>query len=378
MRKKLFLFILLFSTVFTLSSGWCLPDWITPEVRRYPVDKYLFDVGMGYGIEENSYKKAIQKAHRQVAADIIRKIAWIIESNNDDPQYAEVRQHYSSVLEDYCTGRYVNPTLKLDGFTPTNLTVDNVRDQDMDTYALIYIKRDKLKTIYAEKESKLRDKIKRLLNRAKDADDNLRINQAIRLYLQTYPLYEALKEAEIVQIAAEYGINPRGAFEKFAASATEIRGDFWSHRKVIQRVEELDDMNIVIRDDISTKIVSQFNQQTHAPDGNVSINPMTYKDSELVSPIAQEFTKSLKEKLPWTIVDPVSVFDPIGVDIKENNAAAQVCRISSSFWLDGDEITIRTILRNINTGEFLGSSIVSFLLTNLRDSDDFPFTPTRL
>lgn len=375
MRKKLFIFILLLSMVFTLSSGWTLPDWITPVVRKYPVNTYLFDVGMGIGLTDDSYNKAIIQAHRHIAGDIIQKVVRIIQFNHNDPNYAMVREHYSSVLEDYCSGRYAYPILKLDGFTPINLTVEMVRESDMDTYALLYIKRDTLKKIYSEKETELRNKIIRLLERAKGADDDLDINRALKLYLQTYPLYESLKEVEIIQIAADYDINSRKAFRNLTESATEIGEDFWSHRQVIKRVNELDNQNIVIREDIYNTIVSHFTQQTHAPIGNVSINPMIYKDSELVSPLSLEFTKSLKDKLPWTIVDSVIIFDPAHVEINENYTGTQECRISSSFWMNGEEITIRTILRNVNTGVFHGSSIVSFLKTDLRDSRNHVYTP---
>ena len=59
----------------------------------------------------------------------------------------------------------------------------------------------------------------------------------------------------------------------------------------------------------------------------------------------------------------------------DSETSMQICNkyltsqpLSSSCWENGDEITIRATLRNINTGEFLASAVVEFLKTNMRDT----------
>ena len=373
MRKLLSIFIFISITLFTSSVTWALPGWILPELKKYPAKTYLRDIGMAPG--EEAFKNATAAAHRKVAERILRKVSRIIRYNHDELAYDMVREHYSAVLEDYCSWRQVLPALKLEGLKVRNLTVDMARQDDKETYSLIYIKRDELKKLYAAHALKLREEIKQQLRLAKREEDLLNREGAIRAYLKTYPLYAALKEAEIIQIGAEYMPNFRQAFRQLATAATKIDGKLLPHRNVIKRVEELAGETIVTFNDVCLSLISQLLQQTDEPSGSVSLHPLIYEDSEMISSLASVFTDVLRKEFSWAVVVPVREFKQTPIDTNKINQVRPPWRLSPSFWENGDEITLRVTLRNTDTGEFRAGAVVRFLHSKLRDGDKFTYRP---
>ena len=365
MRKLLFYFLITFTTICALSYSWALPGWVLPELNKYPIETFLFEVGKSDGTGEKAFERAVTEAHRNAAIRILSKVERIIRYNKTELEHDMVREHYSAVLEDYCTARQEWAALQLEGFSVRNLSVDLART-DQDTYALVYIKRDKLKEIYANHVTKLHREIKLHLETAKALERALDIKNAVKTYLRTYPLYEALKEAEIVQIGAEYAPYFSNAFRQLADAATYANDDFWTHRQVIKRVEELEQEVIVNLDDIFRVVNSQLSRQIHPPSSSVSVHPLIYEDSEMICPFAREFGVVLRERLGWVTVDARYDFRQTSPDISRINQSFPPLRLSSTCWENGDEITIRTTLRDVNTGKFLASTVVRFLNTKLR------------
>ena len=365
MRKLFFCFLIAFTIIYTSTSVWALPNWVLPELKKYPPETFLFNVGRSDGTAEEAFKKATTEAHRKVAARILRTVAYIIRFNEDRLEHDMVREHYSAVLEDYCTLRQASPALQLEGFSVRNLSVDLART-DLYTYALVYIKRDKLKEIYANHVEKLRREIKLRLETAKALEEALEIKSAVKTYLRTYPLYESLKEAEIIQIGAEYAPYYSDAFKQLADAATYTSDDFWTHRQVIKRVEELEQDIIVNFDDIFDVIGSQISQQTDPSSRNVSVRPLIYEDSEMICPFAREFGIRLHEKFGWVLVDAAHDFKQTSPDISKINPDFPR-RFSPTCWENGDEITIRATLRDVKTGKFLASAVVRFLNSQMRN-----------
>ena len=363
--RKLFLVLLTVLTMcFTSGASGALPDWILPELKKYPTETFLFNVGRSQETEPDPFKTAAAEARRKVAKHILEKVDLIIRVNADEVTHDMVREHYSTVLEDYCSWRQADPALKLEGFKVRNLSVDLARTDPV-TYALVYIPRDALKSIYANHVLKLRKAIQQQLQTAKAFEEMLDIDSAVRSYLRTYPLYESLKEAEIIQIGAEYDPDYREAFQRLADAATATDEQLWTHRQVIKRVEELDGAVIVTERDILEAVKSQLSQQKHIPRRDVSVHPVIYEDSEMNCPFTQTFTDALAKEFGWVTVGPARDFKPTSPDIEKINRDLPP-RFSASCWQDGDEITIRAILRDVNTGKFLASAVVRFLESQQR------------
>ena len=365
MRKLFLVLLTVLTTCFTSAASGALPDWVLPELKKYPTETFLLNIGRSQGTGADAFKAAAAEAQRKVAKHILEKVDLIIRVHADEVTHDMVREHYSAVLEDYCSWRQADPALKLEGFNVRNLSVDLARTDPV-TYALVYMPRAELKSIYATHAAKLRNTIQRQLQTAKAFEAALDIEGAVRAYLRTYPLYESLKEAEIIQIGAEYLPNYREAFRRLADAATATDETLWTHRQVIKRVEELDGAVIVTEKDISDAVRSQLSQQEHISRRTVSVHPVIYEDSEMHCPFTQTFTDALAKEFGWVTVGPAREFQPTSPDIAKINRDLPP-RFSASCWQDGDEITIRTALRDVNTGEFLASTVVRFLKSQQRE-----------
>ncbi len=370
MRKMSTFITILFFVIFTSSAigGGSYPDWILPELNRYPLETFIFDVGHSVGTGEEAYKRAIAEASKKISKQILRQVMGIISLNKDNDFYHTVLEHYSAALEDYCSWHHASPALQLEGLKHSNLSLKNNAPDEQGTFAVVYIERDKLKGIYADHELKLQKEIIHQLKIAKTAEDDLDINKAVKAYLRTYPLYESLKESQIIQIGAQRHPNSRNAFRQLINEATKRNGKPLPHRNVIKRVEKLENETIVNFIDICRVIDSQLSQQIVPNNDRIVVNPLIYEDSEMFSPFAQKFTEVLLQEMPeWVFVDPILELKKPHIDTDELNRDYPSLRLSSSYWTNGDGITIRTTLRNINTGEFLASSVVEFIKTNMRD-----------
>ena len=370
MRRLLIILIFLFTPLLTTSvlGAGSYPDWVLPELNKYPIEKYVFDVGRSNGTGEEPFKEAIAKASKKVSEKILRQVIGIIILNKSNVNYQSVLEHYSAVLEDYCSWHLSSPALQLEGLEFRNLSLENPRTEN-DTFAVVFIERNKLRQIYKEHAANLKNEIKRRLKIAKSAEDDLNIDQAIRAYFQTYPLYESLKEAEIIQIGAEYKPNYHQTFTQLAVSATKRHGNLLPHRKVLDRVEDLEDKTIVNFHDIVRLVDSQLLKQLAHPNHPIAVQPVVFEDSEMISPFAMMFTQTLIQGMPeWVFVDPMLELEQPPLDINRINKDFPQLRLSSSCWENGEAVTIRVTLRNINTGDFLASSVVEFMKTNMRDN----------
>ena len=376
MRNLLVYLLIVFTLPFHVSyADGVLPDWVLPELNKYPIDTFLLEVGYSDGTGEAAFENAVVEADKKVARKIIKQVHSIIRLREDELEHDIVKEHYSAVLEDYCSARQVAPRLQLkNALSVRNPSLDLGRI-DSNTYAIVYVKRDKLKKLYHERAEQLRQKIIHSLEIAKAKEASYDINGAVRTYLSTYPLYEALKEAEIVQIGAEYMPYSKEAFKKLANYATDTsEGPFKSHRQVIKRVEELEREMIVFFDDIARVVDSQLKKQLDSPISSIVLmEPLIYEDSEVICAFGPKFISAM-QGLGWPNVGRIREFKQTTPKIDRMHQTGLPWQLTSSCWKNGDEITVRATVRNVKTGEFLASSVVRFLNSKLREP--LIFTPT--
>ena len=367
MRKLFFLFLTVLTTIFIASASGAVPNWVLFELKKYPLDTYLFQVGMSQNVAKSeAFKAATAAAHKKAAQRILEKVVGIIYTHKHDLAHDMVEEHYSAVLEDYCAQRRENPALTLEGLSVRNLSVDMART-DTETYAFVYIQRDALTAIYAKHADRLQAEIQRQLELARLFEEQLDVPSAVSTYLRTYPLYESLKEAEIIQIGAEYSPDARTAFQKLATAATRTSDTLWSHRQVIRHVEALTKEVIVGFEDVCRIIGSQLSQQVRSLSGSVAVHPLIYEDSEMPSPLAVAFTRFFQKHLKWTVVDWMRDFENTQYALDHINRDSP-WRLSPTCWENGDEVTIRAVLRDVHTGEFLASAVVRYLKSQQRET----------
>ena len=350
------------------SESDALPVWVLSELNKYPIETFLFEVGKSHGTGTEAFENALVDARKRVATRILEQAQHIILSNNS-VQYEIVREHYSAVLEHYCLASQKLPALQLGGLSEQNLSINAART-DQYTYALVYIKRDDLKRLYVEQAQRLHQKINRILADAQNAENARQIKRAAGIYLRTYPLYEALKEAEIVQIGAEYAPNYNDALTRLEKAAADTSGGnalIMSHRQVIKRVKEIDPPIIVTTKDITKTFWLQLDaQKANISSGTtVQLEPLTYRHEGLICHFSRDFSVAIQEQFNWHFVLRKRGFKQKNIRNSKMEQGERF-RFSGTCWENGDEITIRKTLRDLHTGEFLASTVVTFLNSQLR------------
>lgn len=347
--RKLFIYLLIVLTIIVYTAH---ADK-TSDLQAYPSSVYLVGVSDGPGTVEI----LMDQAEAQLSKKIFDKVKYIINENeNNWLAYNRVREHYGTVIQS--SGRS-----KLKGireyYPPTA----------PDTYFIGYVKRDELKKIYADEAADLRREINYILQKAQVIENAGDLSDAAKIYLSTYRLYEALKEAELIQLGSEYKTRPE-AFSELADTAAGIaKADLMmSHGEVIAKVEKIAPQTIIDINDVARVTAYQFQQQSSDWGTKVKTEELTYNSFNVVSPSSTSFLEVLTTELKWHRSSPTRGFQPIR-EKREVQSQDVSFQFFGGYWEDGDKITLRTTLRDITTGKFKASAVVQFSDSQRRDKD---------
>ena len=325
----------------------------TSDLQAYPSSEYLVGVSDGPGTIET----LMDRAEAQLSKKIFDKVRHIINENEGNwLAYNRVREHYGTVIQSSARSKlkgireYYPPTAP-------------------DTYFIVYIKRDELKRIYADEAADLRQEINDILHKAQVIEKAGDLSDAAKVYLSTYRLYETLKEAELIQLGAEY-TTPLGAFAKLTDAAAGIaKADLMmSHGEVIVKVAKITPQTIIDINDVARVTAYQFQQQSSDWGIKVKTEELTYDGFNVVSPSSTSFLETLTDKLGWHRSPPMRGFQPLREKLEVQSQGVPL-QFFGAYWEDGDKITLRTTLRNIITGEFRASAVVQFSENQRRDKD---------
>ena len=354
--RKMYIYILIVLTVIVQPV---IADKTT-DLRSYPSSEYLVGLSEGPGNVES----LMEQAETQLSEKIFRKVRNVINENKEDQlAYNRVSEHYGTVLQS-------SARTKLKGireyYPPTA----------PDTYFIVYIKRDELKQIYSDEAADLRQEINNILNKAQVIEDAGDLSDAAKIYLSTYRLYEALKEAELIQLGSEY-TTPVDAFAKLADTAGGIAKSklIMSHSEVIRKVAKIAPETIIDINDVARVTAYQFRQQSSEWRATVKTEELIFESLNVVSPSSKFFLQELTEELKWDRSPPMRGFQPVREKVeveKEGNEIASqdgTLQFFGGYWEDGDKVTLRSILRDTESGEFKASAVVQFSESQRRDKD---------
>ena len=332
----------------------------TSDLQAYPSSEYLVGVSEGPGTVET----LMDRAEAQLSKKIFDKVRYVINENEGNwLAHNWVREHYGAVIQSSARS-------KLKGireyYPPT----------EPDTYFIVYVRRDELKQIYADRAADLRQEINDILHKAQVIENAGDLSDAAKVYLSTYRLYETLKEAELIQLGAEHTVPP-GAFTELADIAAGVTKAnlIMSHGEVVTKVEKITPQTIIDINDIARVTAYQFQQQSSDWGTKVKTEELTYDSFNVVSPSSTSFFQSLTDELGWHRSPPMRGFQPLykahEVQKTEREKASQGIPLQffGGYWEDGDKITLRTTLRDIITGEFKASAVVQFSESQRRDKD---------
>ena len=365
MRTLTFLFMLVLTT-----TAYAQIPAITAEISHAMTTEGVterdFVVGIGTAPKHlsNAKELATENALADVYTQVARGIRAIIHANKDTPFQDNVAEHYSTVAQMPVVA-IVLPRLIEIPLSPSRAS------DDKNTYAVVAVNREEIINLYSEKAKKLREKINATL-----AEDTLaRPTYAAGQYLDSYRLYEELKEAELVMVGAEYTPDPRAAFDKLY-DYTKVDG---SQQETVNYLDTYFQNAVPVMtnnsESIATVITAQFEMQGAASPSRdrVQLDMFTYGVTEvatgfsdvLVKAIERKMTKKwdtiLKAKLVSDQLHPYSTVHSLGFgrDVKS--------RLTGTYWGRGNKITVRATLRDVNTGEFQAVAIVRFNKNALSD-----------
>ena len=326
---------------------------LTSDLHAYPSSEYLVGVSEGPGAVET----LMDQAEDQLSKKIFDKVRYVINENEDDwLAYNRVREHYSTVIQSS-----VESKLKgIREYYPSTAP---------DAHVIVYVKRDTLQQIYTDEAADLRQEINDLLHKAQIIENAGDLPDAAKIYLSTYRLYEALKEAEFIQLGAAY-TTPLGAFAKLsdAAGGVDKADLMMSHKEVVTKVEKIAPQTIININDVARVTAYQFRQQSSDWRTKVKTEELTYNSFNVVSPSSAHFLEALTNELKWHRSLPMRGFQPLR-EAHKAQSQDEFLQFFGGYWADGDKITLRTTLRDIATGEFKAAAVVRFSESQRRDKD---------
>ena len=363
MRNLFFCFFILFTTTACAAK----PDWVKNygHSEEWPVHSYLVGFGSAWGHGAEPHRIAADGARADISRHIITRVKSVIRTSESDVN-GTLSQQYSGVTESATA-------LKLLGIE-TEAYVDS--ESNPTTYVLAYVSRAELKRIYTARASTLREEIQRILTDAEEVENASKIDIAVEKYLSTYPLYEALKEAEIILLVTKHYSRPADvAFDELERVTKKLSRapdipPIPSHTEIINRVEQLVSESITSVDDIARAVVFQLSKQIKQPMGKVLLAPFTYQDTQMSSRFSRQLLTALEVQLgqivKWKTINQThrlhNNFRPHSVQHMRDFAkeAGATSLLSGTYWENGDQITLRGTLRDVETGEIKAGAIVKF------------------
>ncbi len=363
MQNLLVCFLILFATTGHAAK----PDWVKNYGRseELPVHSYLVGFGSAWGSGAEPRQIAADGARADISRNIVTKVKSVIRTSESEIK-GTLSQQYSGITES-------ETALKLLGLE-TEAYVDSGRNPT--TYVLAYVNRAELKRIYAARASTLREEIRRILTDAEGAENASKIDIAVEKYLSTYPLYDALKEAEIILLVTKHYSSPSDvAFDELERVTKKLSRapdipPIPSHTEIINRVEQLVSESITSVDGIARAVVFQLSKQVKQSEGKVLLTPFTYQDTRMSSRFSRQLLAALEAQIgqivKWQTINQTrrlhSNFRPRSVQHMRDFAkeAGATSLLSGTYWENGDQITLRGTLRDVETGEIKAGAIVKF------------------
>ena len=298
----------------------------TSDLSAYPQKDYLVGVWEGTSVSKEVLRV---RAATQLTEKVFNNVKTIIESNKTNKEaYDQVSEHYGLVLQGAKDAKFTGLNTKSGA-----------------SYVIVYIKRSDLQSAYAQQETELRNRINDIIARAQAADNSGELDSAAKAFMSSYPLYEELKEAELIQLGAKYTPSSNAFANLHAAAVGTAKGTLMmSHKEVIKRINELRNPLIYNLDTIADFVANQFQQQDSPSTGNVQQGSIQY-GPHFSSSHASGTAAAIAAKLGWSLVPPTP---------------STPLKIYGRYWEDGNRITLRIALRDVTTGKFKACAVVQF------------------
>ena len=148
-----------------------------------------------------------------------------------------------------------------------------------------------------------------------------------------------------------------------------------SHGEMVAKVSKIAPQTVIDIHDVARVTAYQFQQQSSDLETRVKTEELTFDSFNVVSPSSKVFMQALTDELNWHRTSLMRGFQPIQHILKTQDdrepteIQGEMLQFFGGYWEDGDKISLRTILRNIESGEFIAGAIVQFNESQRRDKD---------
>lgn len=373
--RKFFVCILLLG-VLSLSSQLALAEldsWVT---TNYPTGDYLSQQVGG------DLNKTIDSGKKELIRNIFQNANALFNPDEEKPINKWVPEGEQRLLEQ----QYATALINLrDMRTEQSHLVQHFQTaaiqspaSNSSSYRLVNVKRRELMMQYVARERQLREAINEHLAKAAQAESTNQ-QQAAAEYLHTYPLFEQMKEAVLIQqaVAPPQSQDRAAVYRKLMEPITGTNDGSLQMTlpEVYQRVNQLQYQGMTTNTiaDVASSVAQQLAIQTEnlgGVKGDIVLKGFTYRNS--LQPIAQSTAfrqelKQLLEQMGWQVIIPA----PNTRGLVEKVSLT----IEGTAWKNADASsngTFQTTVHNRDTGDMVGSSIVSIsaeLTTNLQPNN---------
>ncbi|HIO73533.1 MAG TPA: DUF4384 domain-containing protein, partial [Flavobacteriales bacterium] len=208
--------------------------------------------------------------------------------------------------------------------------------------------------IYSQKRAELRNEIRQIVELAESHQDQK--DQAIKYYLQSLPILDALKEVETILSVAAQASSIVNAFDELEGELPLV-----SRTEIMNKTQQLALEDIASINDIAHSIAFQFNQQIPLSERSTMVVPYTYQDTKMTSQFSRYLQRDLEVALE-NVVSQTRRFRAKSTQVMRDIAVASGanCLLSGSYWETEGEVRVLAVLRDVQTGKSLASARVEF------------------
>ena len=167
------------------------PEWVVNygHSKQYSNQKFITGFGSSTGINNESREIAQDNALTDLSRSLTVNVDSTVESQNIDYN-GQLSQSYNSITQSSTAIRLVG--------LQKEIFVEN-RRKNPTTYCLAYVQRSKLSRLYQQEKNKLQREIAELVQLAETENNQKEL--VLKSYFQMLPLFEKLKEVEIVLLS---------------------------------------------------------------------------------------------------------------------------------------------------------------------------------
>jgi len=282
-------FLILILTDFLLISVevFAQPSWYQNPEREYPRRRYLIGLGMGTGEDK---AERMQVAEENARSDLIKSIRTQISS-----EFIDETTETSQRMDVYVQSRVVsNASLEVDG-----IQIVQRKHEGNTAYTLAVLPKLEGRRRHVEKMDYLDPEISRGFKQAKQFEEAGQTEEALKAYLQLFPLLTRREETQAVLLAL--GDFSTAAFQEL--DELEEQGII-SRTDVDAAIERLTAKDFGTVDDAAAALAFRLGRQL-SPGQRVLVLPFTYAETRFTSPFSRYLAQVVNQKLAEAEMRPV-------------------------------------------------------------------------